>query len=126
METASDCRMHKRSRLGPGYQQVVALSIRQDKLNQFSMKYLFRTPVKELVFLSYMLGIYSFTKNEVIHRCSSKIFVAPSPGNFSDSYLQVGSFVKHLFPLCLIHPLILKCFRLPIQYFEDSIPPICK
>ena len=47
-------------------------------------------------FLSCRLGIYSFTKNEIIHRCSSKILVAPFFGSFTDSHFQVGSFVKHL------------------------------
>ena len=40
--------------------------------------------------------MYSFTKNEVIHRCSSRILVAPSAGSFTDSHFQVRRFVKHL------------------------------
>ena len=48
------------------------------------------------IFLSCRLGIYSFTKNEVTHRCSSRILVALSSDSFSDSHFQVGSFVKRL------------------------------
>ena len=58
---------------------------------------LWKTPVKKLIFVSCRLGIYSFTKNEVIHRYSSRILVAPSSDSFTDSHFQVGSFVKHLF-----------------------------
>ena len=46
--------------------------------------------------LSFMLGIYSFTKNEVIHGYSSRILAAPSAGCFTDSQFQVPSFVKHI------------------------------
>ena len=41
---------------------------------------------------SWWLRIYSFTKNEVSHRCSSRILVAPSAGSFKDSHFQ-ASFV---------------------------------
>ena len=57
---------------------------------------LWKTSVKELIFSGCRLGIYSFTKNEVIHRCSLWVLVAPSAGCFTDSNFQVGSFVKHL------------------------------
>ena len=84
------------------------------------------------------LGIYSFTKNEVIHRCSSRILIAPSAGSFTDSHFQVGSFLtifcgtkttlewttSPIMPCP--HPLFIEIFSRPpsiIQYFEDSIPP---
>ena len=83
-----------------------------------------KTPVKKLIFLSCRQGIYSFTKNKVIHRCSSRILITPSSDSFTDSHFQVGSFVKHL----LWHQNYFD-MDYPIQYFEDSIPPpppICK
>ena len=46
--------------------------------------------------LSFRLRICSFTKNEGIHRCPSRILVAYSAGSFTDSHFQVWSFVKHL------------------------------
>ena len=49
-----------------------------------------------MIFSICVLGIGSFTKNEVIHRFSSRILVALSAGSFTDSHFQVGSFVKHL------------------------------
>ena len=117
---------------------------------------LWKTSVKELIFLGCRLGIYSFTKNEVIRRCSSWILVAPSAGSFTDSNFQVGSFVKHLlwhqkylewttssmfrsasphyYALRLTHPLILRFFQPPpplppvphYSVFWKLIPPICK
>ena len=60
-------------------------------------------------FLSWRLGIYNFTKNEVIHWASLWILVAPSAGNFPECNFQVGSFDKHL--LCHQH------------YFGMSYPP---
>ena len=57
---------------------------------------LWETTVKELIFLSWRLGIYSFTKNEVIHWCSSMILVAASAGSFTGSNFRVASFIKHL------------------------------
>ena len=77
-----------------------------------------KTPVKKLIFLSCRQGIYSFTKNKVIHRCSSRILITPSSDSFTDSHFQVGSFVKHL----LWHQNYFD-MDYPIQYFEDSIPP---
>ena len=43
-----------------------------------------------------MVGIYCFTKNEVIHRCFSRNLIAPSAGSFTDSHFHVVSFAKHL------------------------------
>ena len=57
---------------------------------------LWETTVKELIFLSWRLGIYSFKKNEVIHWCSSVILVAASAGSFTGSNFRVASFIKHL------------------------------
>ena len=90
---------------------------------------LWKIPLK--IFLkNCRLGVYSFTKNEVIHRCSTRILVPPSAGSFTDSHFQAGSFevLISIFcgtkitlewttppppPLCLSHPLILKFFQPP-------------
>ena len=101
-----------------------------------------KTSVK--IFSSSRLRIYSFTKNEVILRCSSKILVPPSAGSFTVSHIQIGKLVKHLswhqnyrldfpvifrstlLPPIMPYPLIyIKIFSvLPpiIQYFDDSRP----
>ena len=51
-----------------------------------SSKSLKRT-VKELIFLSWRLGIYSFKKkNEVIHRCTWKILDLQSTGSFTVTF----------------------------------------
>ena len=45
---------------------------------------------EEVDFLwSFRRGIYSFTKNELIHRCSPRILVAHSAGSFTESHFQV-------------------------------------
>ena len=54
-------------------------------------------------FLSYRLGTYSFTKNEVIHRCSSRILVTRSAGTFTDFHFQVKSFVEQVWCNCSAH-----------------------
>ena len=36
------------------------------------------------------------TKNDVIHRCSSRFSIAPSAGSFTDSHFQIRCFFKHL------------------------------
>ena len=106
---------------------------------------LWKTSVKELIFSGCRLGIYSFTKNEVIHRCSLWVLVAPSAGCFTDSNFQVGSFVKHLlwhqkylewttspmlrsasppphyYAIRLTYPLILKFFQPPPPPLHYSV-----
>ena len=92
--------------------------------------------------LSFRLGIYSFTKNEIIHRHSSRILVASSAGSFTHSHFQVSSFVKNLlwhqnyfgvdYPFRSTHPHIMpyptvniKIFSTAspiIEYFEDHNP----
>ena len=61
-----------------------------------SSKYLKNTCERVDFLLSSRLGIYSFTKKEVIHRGSLRILVAPSAGSFTDSHFKDPSFVKHL------------------------------
>ena len=72
-------------------------------LSSKSEKHLWRS------ILSWRLGIYNFTKNEVNQWCSLWILVAPSAGNFPECNFQVGSFDKHL--LCHQH------------YFGMNYPP---
>ena len=97
---------------------------------------LWKTPVKELIFLSFRQRICSFIFTaEIIHSCSSRILVAPSAGSFTDSYFQIFNFWWASFvapkllwdglppfldqppppppppPLCLTHPFIFKFFQ---------------
>ena len=64
--------------------------------NNFSSKSLKNTCEWVDFSLIFRLGIYSFTKGEVIHRCFSRVLVAPSAGSFTGCHFQVPSFVKKL------------------------------
>ena len=82
--------------------------------------------------LSFRLGIYSFTKNEVIHRHSSRILVASSAGSFTHSHFQVSSFVKNLlwhqnyfgvdYPFRSTHPHIMPYPTVNIKIFSTASP----
>ena len=81
-----------------------------------------------------MLKTYSFTKNEAIHWCSSRILVAPSAGCFTDSHFQVGSFAKHLlwhqnyfgmdYPSFLDLPLHFALPPINTEIFSTPFPPL--